>query len=51
MLKNELGQAREDLNCLKSSTNEDENERRNLERKLKEKEWQLKDSVALKDAK
>lgn len=51
MLKNELSQARNDVNTVRSNVNDEEVSRRTLERKLKEKEWELKDTIALKDAK
>lgn len=51
MLKNELNLAKTDLDVIKGNLGDDEQTKKNLERKLKEKEWELKDGVALKDAK
>ena len=51
MLKNELNLAKSDLDVIKTSQCDDQQTRKNLERKLKEKEWEMKDGIALKDAK
>lgn len=51
MLKNELNLARSDVDTVRLNVNDEEQTRRQLERKLKEKEWELKDSLALKDSK
>lgn len=51
MLNNELNQLKEINQNIKSSSTEHENDLKTLEKKLKEKEWELKDTVALKDAK
>ncbi len=50
MLKSELSQARTDVDAVRSGVSGEEQARRGLERKLKDKEWELKDTVALKDA-
>ena len=50
MLKNELSLARDDVNTVRTNADDDELSRRSLERKLKEKEWELRDTVAIKDA-
>ena len=51
MLKNELNLARSDVDTVRLNVSDEEQTRRQLERKLKEKEWELKDSLALKDSK
>jgi hypothetical protein len=51
MLNNELNQLKETNSIIQSSSNDFENSIKNLEKKLKEKDWELKDTVALKDAK
>ena len=51
MLKNELAFSKETSSTLQTSTNEAETSLKTLERKLKEKEWELKDTIAINDAK
>lgn len=51
MLKNELTLLKEETQRFKTSTNDNDQSLKNLERRLKEKDWELKDSVAIKDAK
>ncbi len=50
MLTNELNQLKETSSHLKSHTDDTESSLKCAERKLKEKEWELKDSIVLKDA-
>ncbi|CAF0791557.1 unnamed protein product [Brachionus calyciflorus] len=51
MLRNELSYTRDDYEKVKNTTETNENTAKNLERKLKEKEWELRDTLVLKDAK
>lgn len=51
MLNNELERVKESNNNLQVNTTDVESNLKALERKLKEKEWELKDTVAIKDAK
>ena len=51
MLLNELEQHKTAHNNLQTNSSDTEKSCKSLERKLKEKEWELKDAVALKDAK
>ena len=51
MLKNELSAAKNDVDAVRTNISDEEQTRKNLERKLKEKEWEMKDETALKDAK
>ena len=50
-MTNELESQRQASTLLQESSNEVESNKNLLERKLKEKEWELKDTIALKDAK
>ena len=50
MLTYELGQLKETTSCLKTSSDDTESNLKDLERKLKEKGWELKDTIVLKDA-
>ena len=51
MLSNELERVKESNNNLQVNTTDVESNLKALERKLKEKEWELKDAIAIKDAK
>lgn len=51
MLNNELERVKESNNNLQVNTTDVESNLKALERKLKEKEWELKDTIAIKDAK
>jgi hypothetical protein len=51
MLKNELDNSKDTNVNLQSITGDIETTLKSLERKLKEKEWELNDTVAIKDAK
>lgn len=51
MLNNELNQLKETNSNIQSNSTDFENNIKSLEKKLREKEWELKDTVALKDAK
>lgn len=51
MLKNELDNSKDTNVGLQAATSDVETTLKNLERKLKEKEWELKDAIAIKDAK
>ena len=51
MLKNELDHSKETYASLKTSTDDTETALKTLERQLKEKEWELKDTIAIKDSK
>ena len=51
MLKNELEHSKEANSCLQTTSNDVETSLKTLERKLKEKEWELKDTVAINEAK
>lgn len=50
MLTNELSQLKERTSSLKTCTDDAESSLKSVERKLKEKEWELRDSIVLKDA-
>ncbi len=51
MLSNELNIIKEAASGLKTSNEDTSTTMKSLEKKLKEKEWELKDTIALKDAK
>jgi hypothetical protein len=51
MLVNQLSQIKESNASLELNTNETDAIIKGLERKLKEKDWEFKDAIALKDAK
>jgi hypothetical protein len=51
MLNNELERVKESNSNLQVNTTDVESNLKVLERKLKEKEWELKDTIAIKDAK
>jgi hypothetical protein len=51
MLTNELNQLKDSKKHLELNNNDAESNLKILEKKLKEKEWELKDTIALKDAK
>jgi hypothetical protein len=51
MIKSELNQLREENKIFKASSTDFDQVSKNLERKLKEKDWELKDTLSLKEAK
>jgi hypothetical protein len=50
MLKSELNQVKDQLQHFRTSTTDLDQNSKQLERMLKEKEWELKDTLSLKDA-
>ena len=51
MLKNELNHSKEANSTLQTTKSDVETSLKTLERKLKEKEWEINDSTAINDAK
>ena len=51
MLNNELERTKEANSNLQVNTTDVESSLKTLEKKLKEKEWELKDTIAIKEAK
>ncbi len=51
MLSNELDSLKDTKAKMETASSDVENNVKSLEKKLKEKEWELKDTIALKDAK
>jgi hypothetical protein len=51
MLTNELNQLKESKSIIEKKNNEFEINTKNFEKKLKEKDWELKDIIVIKDAK
>ena len=50
MLTNETNQMKEATSSLMTNNDDTETSLKNLEKKLKEKDWELKDTIVLKDA-
>lgn len=51
MLTNELNQLKETAISLQTNSSDTETNLKNLEKRMREKEWELKDTIVLKDAK